>query len=197
VTDYIERMKVREILINCGDIDAEATSYVLHDIDQLPAVDLAQCDAASVEDERKAFIDAHCRNLDLTETNDAWGRPIFKHTHIEAMWDGWKKRAELGSRTPAGCGGQSGRAGIVGDQLVIALDVASLPVVVRGAGDTNNWPGEYTVTDATAFAKELVYQLNAEDERGTTAIHRMFDRAILHAVEYGAEGIDFTTEEPE
>jgi hypothetical protein len=46
VTDYIEHMKVREILINCGDIDAEATSYVLHDIDQLPAVDLVQCGAA-------------------------------------------------------------------------------------------------------------------------------------------------------
>jgi hypothetical protein len=38
MTDYIERMKVREILTECGDIDAEATSYVLHDIDQLPAI---------------------------------------------------------------------------------------------------------------------------------------------------------------
>src|SRR4051812_49257608 len=38
MADYIERMKVREILTECSDIDAEATSYLLHDIDMLPAV---------------------------------------------------------------------------------------------------------------------------------------------------------------
>jgi hypothetical protein len=57
VTDYIERMKVREILINCGDIDAEATSYVLHDIDQLPAVDLAQQPAAYLREALEQALD--------------------------------------------------------------------------------------------------------------------------------------------
>lgn len=35
-TCYVERMKVRQIIMDCGDLDAEATSYLLHDIDQLP-----------------------------------------------------------------------------------------------------------------------------------------------------------------
>lgn len=46
-------------------------------------------------EERDAFIEAHHKFFDLTETSDAWGRPIFMHTHIQAMWDGWKRRAAL------------------------------------------------------------------------------------------------------
>lgn len=44
--------------------------------------------------ERRAFIAAQ-KHLDLTEDKDAWGRPKFIHSHIEAMWDGWKQRAAI------------------------------------------------------------------------------------------------------
>lgn len=46
-----------------------------------------------IEIERRAFIEANHKNLDLIEDQDAWGRPKFKHSHIEAMWEGWKQRA--------------------------------------------------------------------------------------------------------
>jgi len=42
----------------------------------------------SRETERTAFINAY-PNLDLTEVSDAWGRPIFKHSHVQALWDCW------------------------------------------------------------------------------------------------------------
>ena len=42
--------------------------------------------------ERSAFKDAH-RHLDLDEVPDAWGRPMFKHSHVEASWLGWVARA--------------------------------------------------------------------------------------------------------
>jgi hypothetical protein len=46
----------------------------------------------SPETEREAFIKAH-RHLDLTEISDAWGQPMFRHSHVEAIWDGWRARS--------------------------------------------------------------------------------------------------------
>lgn len=40
------------------------------------------------------------------------------------------------------------------------------------------------------FAKEVVRELNSEDEEGTTAIHKMFDAAFIEAIEQGAEGVE-------
>jgi len=56
--------------------------------------------AAEREQERIAFKDAH-RHLDLDEVPDAWGRPMFKHSHVEASWLGWIARASRG-KAPAG-----------------------------------------------------------------------------------------------
>lgn len=52
--------------------------------DSVPAVEREQ--------ERIAFKDAH-RHLELDEVPDAWGRPKFKHSHVEASWLGWKAHA--------------------------------------------------------------------------------------------------------
>ena len=49
------------------------------------------------EEEREAFKAAH-RHLELDEVPDAWGRPTFKHSHVEASWLGWIARA---ARAPA------------------------------------------------------------------------------------------------
>ena len=48
--------------------------------------------AVGREQERIAFKDAH-RHLELDEVPDAWGRPKFKHSHVEASWLGWIARA--------------------------------------------------------------------------------------------------------
>jgi len=56
--------------------------------------------AVEREQERIAFKDAH-RHLELDEVPDAWGRPMFKHSHIEASWLGWIARASHG-QAPAG-----------------------------------------------------------------------------------------------
>ena len=50
--------------------------------------------AVEREQERIAFKDAH-RHLELDEVPDAWGRPMFKHSHVEASWLGWIARAAL------------------------------------------------------------------------------------------------------
>ena len=49
--------------------------------------------------------------------------------------------------------------------------------------------GQYVVTDAKVFAKEVVDYLNQEDEAGNTLVTTMLDKGISLAIEYGAEGI--------
>ena len=51
-----------------------------------------QATSVEREQERIAFKDAH-RHLELYEVSDAWGRPMFKHSHVEASWLGWIARA--------------------------------------------------------------------------------------------------------
>lgn len=48
----------------------------------------------------------------------------------------------------------------------------------------------YKIIDAHDFAKDLVHELNREDEQGTTRIHKMFDGAISEAINQGAFGIE-------
>lgn len=84
----------------------------------------------------------------------------------------------------------NGRAVIEGDAMLIRLPIDYLPQVVEGAWALNAMPVRMQITDAGAFAKELVRVLNREDEQGTTMIHRMMDSAIVEALEQGAEGIE-------
>ena len=58
----------------------------------LPTQAAESVPAVEREQERIAFKDAH-RHLDLDEVPDAWGRPMFKHSHVEASWLGWIARA--------------------------------------------------------------------------------------------------------
>lgn len=43
--------------------------------------------------------------------------------------------------------------------------------------------------DINAFAKEVLHALRDEEEDGTTVVHEMLDKAIVNAIEAGAEGI--------
>jgi hypothetical protein len=52
--------------------------------------------------ERERFKASH-KHLDLSETKDAWDRPVFAHSHVEAMWSGWQAALEsrvLAERKP-------------------------------------------------------------------------------------------------
>ncbi len=45
-------------------------------------------------EERDLFKEQY-KHLDLEETHDAWNRPIFKYSHVDALWSGWKQRAAV------------------------------------------------------------------------------------------------------
>ncbi len=81
-------------------------------------------------------------------------------------------------------------AAIENGAIVIRVSLAALPQVVEGAWALHALDKRWKLTDVPTFAKELVHELNREDEQGTTMIHRMFDTAINEALEQGAEGIE-------
>ncbi|MFN4296983.1 MAG: MazG-like family protein [Brevundimonas sp.] len=80
-------------------------------------------------------------------------------------------------------------------KIVISIDVDALPLIVSGSCATNEiLHGCWKVTDPAEFAKEVCHALNRESEIGTTPVHVMFDRAFLHVIEQGGEGIDQVSE---
>lgn len=85
---------------------------------------------------------------------------------------------------------QSGKAIIEDGALVIRVAISALPTVLEGSWASGALDTRFKITDQETFAKELVHSLNEEAEDGTTRIHQMFDLAILHAIEYGAEGVE-------
>ncbi|HVJ31598.1 MAG TPA: hypothetical protein VND94_00660 [Terriglobia bacterium] len=62
--------------------------------------------------EREHFKNRY-RHLDLSEVSDAWGRTIFKHSHVQAIFDGWLARASLSQPIAA-----------VGNEPVLPYDIA-------------------------------------------------------------------------
>lgn len=83
-----------------------------------------------------------------------------------------------------------GQAIIEDGSIVIRVSLDALPMVLEGAWAMRKFDTRYKITDASEFAKELTRALNREDEQGTTAIHEMFDQAIIDCLENGAFGID-------
>lgn len=54
--------------------------------------------------------------------------------------------------------------------------------------------GDITITDKDLFLTELVRELKAEGEDGSTLIHEALDQAVSNALENGAEGAEFDDE---
>lgn len=84
----------------------------------------------------------------------------------------------------------NGRAVIEDGAIVIRVLVNSLQDVIEGTWATGNLDVRYKLTNPEDFAKDLVLELNDEDEEGTTPIHRLFDKAMSRAIDQGAFGVE-------
>jgi hypothetical protein len=85
---------------------------------------------------------------------------------------------------------------IVGGKLVISIGIDCLAHAIEWSpslGDYDHVANDYVypkVTDPERFAREIAIILDREEsEDGTTAVHRMLDRAAEVAIENGAEGV--------
>lgn len=87
------------------------------------------------------------------------------------------------------------RCEVVGEKIIFEIGVDILKVAAFM--HPNFWDGEsgtdvpnIRVTDPMIFAREVVRQVNDEDEDGSTLLTRMLDEAMKQAVEDGCEGVD-------
>lgn len=71
--------------------------------------------------------------------------------------------------------------------IVIRVPLDNLQAIMDGGYVCNAYPERYKVTDTEGFAKEVVRELNDEDEEGTTPVHKLFDAAINEALNQGAQ----------
>ncbi|WIJ42568.1 hypothetical protein QPK06_05165 [Aeromonas veronii] len=51
--------------------------------------------------------------------------------------------------------------------------------------------GDIKITDKELFFEEIVRELRAESEDGSTLIHEALDQAVSNALENGAEGVEY------
>lgn len=85
---------------------------------------------------------------------------------------------------------------IEGDDLVIRIPVSAIATAAEYILpdllqiDPMRCEHPVKVTDQVVWADEVVDTLLEEDEIGQTRITKMFNQAFLHALEYGAEGIE-------
>lgn len=76
---------------------------------------------------------------------------------------------------------------VVAGRLVMSIDTDTLVHALEyGLNERGGTEGR--VTDAKAFLADFLVELEAEEEDGTNAIHRMFDAVADSAIENGAEG---------
>jgi hypothetical protein len=96
----------------------------------------------------------------------------------------------LSARQQASVEEDGGRAVIAGDAVVIRFPLDAFQSAMDGAWALCELDTRYKITSIDEFAQEFVRVLNREDERGTTAIHKMADRAFVNCIENGAFGIE-------
>jgi hypothetical protein len=75
--------------------------------------------------------------------------------------------------------------GIENEQLVIRIGISALAFGVQSGDD---WSGE-VIADELQFAKDVVRELEREDEAGSTKFHFLLDELANKAVENGSAAI--------
>lgn len=77
----------------------------------------------------------------------------------------------------------------------IFIDEETLRCAIESHPDF--WDGEsgisipnIKITDMNVLVNELILELKRENEDGSTAVGRMFDKIIVQAIENGCEGFD-------
>jgi len=81
---------------------------------------------------------------------------------------------------------------VADDMLVISIGVKALAFAVMN-GDV--WAsmvdaeGPISIVDEAEFARDVMHELEADDDEGTTPVHALFDKAAIAAAEGGSLGI--------
>ncbi len=80
-------------------------------------------------------------------------------------------------------------AAIEDGQLIIRIGIDVLAYAVEAGDYFQESDGK--VINKAAFAKDIVFALQEEEEGGTNRIHRLFDDAAIAVVENGSPSVRF------
>lgn len=84
-------------------------------------------------------------------------------------------------------------AKIEGDQIVIRVPIAELSgAAFQGLDQVGCKEGDGM--NYADLARDIVAEMNAESEDGTTLVHAMLDRAVIEASERGADAFTYLDE---
>lgn len=75
--------------------------------------------------------------------------------------------------------------------LNISVGISTLAYGIRHGDD---FPLNTHIVDEKELAKDILAQLEYENEHGATAIHILFDKAAEAAIERGSLGVEFDDE---
>jgi hypothetical protein len=134
-------------------------------------------------------LDGRVKTLEAIAHPPVMIDPILDEKIAEAM-------ARAGARDPDEATGHHAR--LRNGRIEISIEVDALPMIVWGSCAAHASvlsTMALRVTDAEAFARDLVGELSKESETGNTRISAMFDAAIAAAVENGALGIEIISED--
>ncbi len=82
--------------------------------------------------------------------------------------------------------------GIEAGRVVISIGITTLGEALVGPGSPVKRDAPHAkITDHAEFAREVVRALKAEEEDGTTLVHKMLDGVATEFLESGADGVDF------
>ncbi len=79
-------------------------------------------------------------------------------------------------------------ARIIDNKIVIIIDCNTLPYVLDFYNETHD--SHLKLENLEELLRDILYELNNEEENGDTLIHKMLDKAFFRAIENGSEGID-------
>lgn len=86
---------------------------------------------------------------------------------------------------------------IEGDQLVIRVGVDCLlqAIPLADTWPTNNAGEPCKITDRDQFLKDLICELDRENEQGATVLHLAIDEAATEVTEQGYESVELPDDE--
>lgn len=73
------------------------------------------------------------------------------------------------------------------ERIVISVGISAFAYGVQHA---DSWDEELKIEDETQFAKDVLRELQREDEQGSTDLFFLFDKAANKAVENGSAAIN-------
>ena len=128
------------------------------------------------------------RHLDLEEMPDAWGRPVFKHSHVDAIWNGWRQRAAIALLDTCTRSYSTAQATPAAPFNTETQEQIAAVMLQHGTEDQQRAALAYASAAPTTQAESMPAQCSYSIDADPQGIRAMVADAITGALAFGAQG---------